>query len=158
MNKTSNLEDCKSFPIIWAMVNPKQKPKPDFIGVCGYEWKPFLAADALHAATMHDVLLNVSAGKCEEEKRCLNVSCVFNKTTPETFALSQNLSDKPKIGHLKREWKRVVGNLATWLPTATQCKKAYEADPQARVFEFDDLREIRKEPKSKKTEDRNGGK
>lgn len=72
------------YPITW-IDGSLFKPKVKFwVGVCHYEKKPaFITRDGLEIAMVQD--LYVEGNNCEENRRCLNFDCKYNKTTFDTF-------------------------------------------------------------------------
>lgn len=143
MSKNIKCQKSKKFPIVWARVHQKANVK--YIGICGYAWKPFFGFKEgdpsfdLQVCILHDLYINEETRKCEEETRCLNLSCVFNKTSVRSFAYNLRPSSADCLAKaLKNRWKVIVEHLHTWTSIADQCKKAYQVDPTSNVFDFDD--------------------
>lgn len=120
-----SLEELKR--VIWAIIR-RPGIKTVFLGVCSYAGKPCFIGTEIHVLTVQDLHLNVSTGSCEEEKRCLNVSCPLNKTTCESYATAKKLSPTQKK-LLKTNWKEFLEIIASYSPIAEICKQAYEKNP-----------------------------
>jgi hypothetical protein len=103
--------------------------------MCGQCWKPSFIGSDLEVITIHDFFLNEAIGQCEEGRRCFNVKCKFNKTTPESYVANKGWSDKG-LKLLKKTWKNTIEGLAAFQPMADECKKAYSKDSKVGAVEF----------------------
>jgi hypothetical protein len=113
--------------VIWAIIHWQGK-QIGYLGVCSYSWKPSFDGNASLTLVFHDLYVDVLKGSCEEEKRCLNVSCLFNKTTFESYAAAKKLSPTQKK-LFETEWIEFLEIIASYAPIAEICKKAYEKNP-----------------------------
>ena len=87
------------YPVLWVQI---PDTKSTFIGFCGYSQRPFnLRADLLSAIIIRDLF--ISKKGCEEEERCLNTDCKFNKTTMEGFL--KHLGAKRRNKSWEKYWQ-----------------------------------------------------
>ena len=98
----------KRYPVLWVdakiMTNTKQRY---YLGICGYSKRVFHLAPAksqglLIVMIVRDLYLDDELGICEEQRRCLDVDCPFNKTTQESFAHSIGCKKLPP--KLSSQW------------------------------------------------------
>ncbi|MBM3291686.1 hypothetical protein FJY84_03305 [Candidatus Bathyarchaeota archaeon] len=111
--------DSKRFPIVWVHFGRKKY----FIGYCGYRKLPFcLTFNMINVLIFQQLLIDKTG--CEEETRCINIECPFNRTDvkkwgkkwkiletfrnlkPEFFGLSEDDLKEPKVIYLTVERKR----------------------------------------------------
>jgi hypothetical protein len=120
----TSLEELRR--VIWAIIH-RPGTKTVYLGVCSYAGKPCFIGTEIHVLTVHDLYLNVSTGSCEEEKRCLNLSCPFNKTTYDSYAEAKKLSPKDK-NSFKASWPELVDIVGSYAEIAEKCLLAYQQD------------------------------
>lgn len=132
----------KWYPIVWAIIerNDKQGATRN-IGICGYCWKPAFIGTDIEAITINDLLLDLQKGICEEGHCCLNVKCKFNKTTPESYAVSKGWDSEKNIETVKKLWAKMTSDLASYQPYADECRDESDRDHNVGAVEFSKKRD-----------------
>ena len=125
------------FRVIWVVFKGKKTKSLMYLGICGYSWKPAFIGDLLHTLIVHDLYIDEEAARCEEEERCLNLSCPYNKTTLETYARSRNISPKFKKKWLTPRWKKLVEIVASYVPFAEEAKQVHIRNKKITVIEIE---------------------
>jgi hypothetical protein len=124
------------FRVMWVIFKVKKTNREVVLGVCGYCWKPAFIGTFLHSLIVNDLYIDEDTKQCEEEERCLNLSCPFNKTTPETYALSKDISEKFLKAFLKPKWTKYAGIVASYAPFAEEARRVYIEDKKTSVIEI----------------------
>jgi hypothetical protein len=124
------------FRVMWVIFKAKKTNKEVFLGICGYCWKPAFIGTFLHSVIVNDLYIDEDTKQCEEEERCLNLSCPFNKTTPETYTLSKNISEKFLKAFLKPRWTKFVEIVASYVPFAEEARRVHIEDKKTTVIEI----------------------
>jgi len=124
------------FRVIWVVFKDKKTKNLMYLGVCGYSWKPAFIGGLLHALIVHDLYVDEEEGQCEEEERCLNLSCPLNKTRPETYARSKNLPEKFLKAFLKTRWTELAEIVSSYTPVAEVARQAHIKNKKTTVIEI----------------------
>jgi hypothetical protein len=121
-------ETCHKVPALYMAVYIPEKWKPEKVIICGFEGKPFERASFSYVFETPYICIDETTGECTEGDHCLNSSCRFNKTTPETYA---RYHDKPKeyVPQLKKKWLKLVSSMGDFCQSALKCMDAFKADP-----------------------------
>jgi len=124
------------FRVIWVVFEARKTKELMYLGICGYSWNPVFIGDLRHALIVHDLYIDEEKGQCEEEERCLNLSCPYNRTTLETYARGRNMSPKFKKW-LNPRWKKLVEIVASYAPFAEEAKQVHIRNKDATVIQIE---------------------